>query len=214
MPRSFLVKSKKAHSYHQPRAPDGEPSLSLEGVLAQICAGEPAAAFPSDGSLGSVLLRSQTRKGAGEGLSWPGEMRRFPPPPPPHSHPSPPTTRTLRASRFAITAAPCKLRPGCPSVCRAAPPAGRDGVGIGLWSRLLERQLARWKSWLLQGRGARLEWGRRRCYGVVGAATAYGGKRTEQGREGGRERKAGSQSPAWGDPRPKAAARRRCRLPF
>ncbi|KAF7243528.1 Zinc finger protein Gfi-1 [Varanus komodoensis] len=38
MPRSFLVKSKKAHSYHQPRAPDGEYSLSLETVLAQICA--------------------------------------------------------------------------------------------------------------------------------------------------------------------------------
>ncbi|XP_077189125.1 zinc finger protein Gfi-1 isoform X1 [Paroedura picta] len=38
MPRSFLVKSKKAHSYHQPRAPDGEGSLSLESVLAQICA--------------------------------------------------------------------------------------------------------------------------------------------------------------------------------
>uniref|UniRef100_A0A6J0UU75 Zinc finger protein Gfi-1 n=1 Tax=Pogona vitticeps TaxID=103695 RepID=A0A6J0UU75_9SAUR len=38
MPRSFLVKSKKAHSYHQPRAPDGEYSLSLESVLAQMCA--------------------------------------------------------------------------------------------------------------------------------------------------------------------------------
>nr|XP_003220142.1 PREDICTED: zinc finger protein Gfi-1 [Anolis carolinensis] len=37
MPRSFLVKSKKAHSYHQPRGPDHD-SLSLESVLAQICA--------------------------------------------------------------------------------------------------------------------------------------------------------------------------------
>ncbi|KAM6454423.1 zinc finger protein Gfi-1 [Liasis olivaceus] len=38
MPRSFLVKSKKAHSYHQPRAPDGDYGCSLESVLAQICA--------------------------------------------------------------------------------------------------------------------------------------------------------------------------------
>ncbi|XP_048353596.1 zinc finger protein Gfi-1 [Sphaerodactylus townsendi] len=38
MPRSFLVKSKKAHSYHQPRAPDGEGGLSPDSLLAQICA--------------------------------------------------------------------------------------------------------------------------------------------------------------------------------
>ncbi|XP_026529865.1 zinc finger protein Gfi-1 [Notechis scutatus] len=38
MPRSFLVKSKKAHSYHQPRAPDGDYGGTLESVLAQICA--------------------------------------------------------------------------------------------------------------------------------------------------------------------------------
>ncbi|KAM9129278.1 zinc finger protein Gfi-1 isoform 1-T6 [Pangshura tecta] len=38
MPRSFLVKSKKAHSYHQPRSPDGDCSLRLESLLAQICA--------------------------------------------------------------------------------------------------------------------------------------------------------------------------------
>ncbi|KAM3838766.1 LOW QUALITY PROTEIN: zinc finger protein Gfi-1 [Vipera latastei] len=38
MPRSFLVKSKKAHSYHQPRGPDGDYGGSLESVLAQICA--------------------------------------------------------------------------------------------------------------------------------------------------------------------------------
>ncbi|XP_042320074.1 zinc finger protein Gfi-1 [Sceloporus undulatus] len=39
MPRSFLVKSKKAHSYHQPRRgaeEAGEPALSLQGVLARI----------------------------------------------------------------------------------------------------------------------------------------------------------------------------------
>lgn len=39
MPRSFLVKSKKAHSYHQPRSADEDYSLRLETVLAQICAG-------------------------------------------------------------------------------------------------------------------------------------------------------------------------------
>ncbi|NXQ93278.1 GFI1 protein, partial [Sagittarius serpentarius] len=38
MPRSFLVKSKKAHSYHQPRSADEDYSLRLETVLAQICA--------------------------------------------------------------------------------------------------------------------------------------------------------------------------------
>ncbi|CAM4711510.1 zinc finger protein Gfi-1 [Lepidochelys kempii] len=37
MPRSFLVKSKKAHSYHQPRSPGEDYSLRLENVLAQIC---------------------------------------------------------------------------------------------------------------------------------------------------------------------------------
>ncbi|XP_060977361.1 zinc finger protein Gfi-1 isoform X2 [Dama dama] len=34
MPRSFLVKSKKAHSYHQPRSPGPDYSLRLENVLA------------------------------------------------------------------------------------------------------------------------------------------------------------------------------------
>ncbi|XP_066232887.1 zinc finger protein Gfi-1 isoform X2 [Saccopteryx leptura] len=34
MPRSFLVKSKKAHSYHQPRSPGPDYSLQLENVLA------------------------------------------------------------------------------------------------------------------------------------------------------------------------------------
>lgn len=32
MPRSFLVKSKKAHSYHQPRSPGPDYSLRLETV--------------------------------------------------------------------------------------------------------------------------------------------------------------------------------------
>ncbi|KAM4641497.1 zinc finger protein Gfi-1 isoform 2-T2 [Discoglossus pictus] len=38
MPRSFLVKSKKAHSYHQPRSTDDDYSLRQESVLAHICA--------------------------------------------------------------------------------------------------------------------------------------------------------------------------------
>lgn len=33
------MKSKKAHSYHQPRSADEDYSLRLETVLAQICAG-------------------------------------------------------------------------------------------------------------------------------------------------------------------------------
>ncbi|XP_069497902.1 zinc finger protein Gfi-1 [Ambystoma mexicanum] len=37
MPRSFLVKSKKAHSYHQPRSPEQDYSQRLEAVLAHIC---------------------------------------------------------------------------------------------------------------------------------------------------------------------------------
>lgn len=32
MPRSFLVKSKKAHSYHQPRSPGPDYSMRLETV--------------------------------------------------------------------------------------------------------------------------------------------------------------------------------------
>lgn len=38
MPRSFLVKSKKAHSYHQPRTFEDDYSR-LDTILAQICAG-------------------------------------------------------------------------------------------------------------------------------------------------------------------------------
>lgn len=38
MPRSFLVKSKRAHSYHQPRWPDDE-CATLDTILAQVCAG-------------------------------------------------------------------------------------------------------------------------------------------------------------------------------
>ncbi|KAM8930036.1 zinc finger protein Gfi-1 [Pelodytes ibericus] len=37
MPRSFLVKSKKAHSYHQPRSTDDDYNLRQESILAHIC---------------------------------------------------------------------------------------------------------------------------------------------------------------------------------
>ena len=38
MPRSFLVKSKRAHSYHQPRTV--EDYSRLDTILAQICSGK------------------------------------------------------------------------------------------------------------------------------------------------------------------------------
>lgn len=38
MPRSFLVKSKRAHSYHQPRGLDQHHG-GLEVILAHVCAG-------------------------------------------------------------------------------------------------------------------------------------------------------------------------------
>ncbi|XP_074077777.1 zinc finger protein Gfi-1 [Macrotis lagotis] len=56
MPRSFLVKSKKAHSYHQPRAQDQDYQLRLENVLAQICADSK---MPGDSSPGPCEPESQ-----------------------------------------------------------------------------------------------------------------------------------------------------------
>ncbi|XP_056409871.1 zinc finger protein Gfi-1 [Hyla sarda] len=54
MPRSFLVKSKKAHSYHQPRATDGEDySLQPGAMLAHLCAETPAVP-PAEGSVSPV----------------------------------------------------------------------------------------------------------------------------------------------------------------
>lgn len=38
MPRSFLVKSKRAHSYHLPRYPDDDCS-ALDAIVAHACAG-------------------------------------------------------------------------------------------------------------------------------------------------------------------------------
>ncbi|KAG9483155.1 zinc finger protein Gfi-1 [Eleutherodactylus coqui] len=54
MPRSFLVKSKKAHSYHQPRASDEEDYSLQQGVLlAHICA-ESKEVPPAEGSVSPV----------------------------------------------------------------------------------------------------------------------------------------------------------------
>ena len=59
MPRSFLVKSKKAHSYHQPRSPGPDYSLRLENVLAPGGAGA-GRARPGGAALGAIDLRPAT----------------------------------------------------------------------------------------------------------------------------------------------------------
>ncbi|XP_043941606.1 zinc finger protein Gfi-1 isoform X2 [Protopterus annectens] len=48
MPRSFLVKSKKAHSYHQPRSFEDDSTTRLENILAHICAENRLAAEEDD----------------------------------------------------------------------------------------------------------------------------------------------------------------------
>ncbi|XP_077309042.1 zinc finger protein Gfi-1 [Lithobates pipiens] len=54
MPRSFLVKSKKAHSYHQPRSTDGDDyRLQQETVLAHLCA-ESKVVSESEGDISPV----------------------------------------------------------------------------------------------------------------------------------------------------------------
>ncbi|XP_042636236.1 zinc finger protein Gfi-1 [Orycteropus afer afer] len=55
MPRSFLVKSKKAHSYHQPRSPGTDYSLRLENVPAP-------ALTDSTSSAGGAEAESRGRK--------------------------------------------------------------------------------------------------------------------------------------------------------
>lgn len=45
MPRSFLVKSKKAHSYHQPRTSEDDYS-KLDTILAHICSGRQKSIIP------------------------------------------------------------------------------------------------------------------------------------------------------------------------
>ncbi|KAM9762953.1 growth factor independent 1A transcription repressor b [Menidia menidia] len=51
MPRSFLVKSKKAHSYHQPRSFEDDCS-KLDTILAHICSEEDKRAEEESGALG------------------------------------------------------------------------------------------------------------------------------------------------------------------
>lgn len=60
------MKSKKAHSYHQPRSADEDYGLRLETVLAQICAGR--------GSLGGIPLPAGTdpRRGVSLCGTWRG----------------------------------------------------------------------------------------------------------------------------------------------
>lgn len=54
MPRSFLVKSKKAHSYHQPRSPGPDYSLQQENVLAPGKAGAERARGPGGAAPGDL----------------------------------------------------------------------------------------------------------------------------------------------------------------
>lgn len=70
MPRSFLVKSKKAHSYHQPRSADEDYSLRLETVLAQICAGRSPSVAASLGGCPSPRHHPGAR-GTGRSLRSP-----------------------------------------------------------------------------------------------------------------------------------------------
>ncbi|XP_004635788.1 zinc finger protein Gfi-1 [Octodon degus] len=55
MPRSFLVKSKKAHSYHQPRSPGPDYSLRLENAPAQGRAGSTSSAGEAKAEAGDRL---------------------------------------------------------------------------------------------------------------------------------------------------------------
>ncbi|XP_045837256.1 zinc finger protein Gfi-1 isoform X2 [Meles meles] len=77
MPRSFLVKSKKAHSYHQPRSPGPDYSLRLENVLAPGGAGstssaggaktEPRGRLSPESQLTEAPERSSVSPGSCEG---------------------------------------------------------------------------------------------------------------------------------------------------
>ncbi|XP_032723018.1 zinc finger protein Gfi-1 isoform X1 [Lontra canadensis] len=77
MPRSFLVKSKKAHSYHQPRSPGPDYSLLLENVLAPGGAGstssaggaktEPRGRLSPESQLTEAPERSSVSPGSCEG---------------------------------------------------------------------------------------------------------------------------------------------------
>lgn len=72
MPRSFLVKSKKAHSYHQPRSPGPDYSLRLETVPAPGRAG----ARRTEAGQGSCRgLSSKPPRSLGIGGGYPNAPR-------------------------------------------------------------------------------------------------------------------------------------------
>ncbi|XP_053725356.1 growth factor independent 1A transcription repressor b isoform X2 [Synchiropus splendidus] len=60
MPRSFLVKSKKAHSYHQPRSVEDDYS-SLDRLLAHICAEPEKTAEDSDVSVDRLAFSPESQ---------------------------------------------------------------------------------------------------------------------------------------------------------
>ncbi|XP_015251574.1 PREDICTED: zinc finger protein Gfi-1-like isoform X1 [Cyprinodon variegatus] len=70
MPRSFLVKSKRAHSYHQPRWPDDD-CATLDTILAQVC----AAGSRSQGEFESKL-EAEENMSSGADRDSPGSSRR------------------------------------------------------------------------------------------------------------------------------------------
>ncbi|XP_014861418.1 PREDICTED: zinc finger protein Gfi-1-like isoform X2 [Poecilia mexicana] len=67
MPRSFLVKSKRAHSYHQPRCPDDGYSR-LDTLLAHVCA--------ASRSQGEFATKLEPEENLSAGRESPGSSRR------------------------------------------------------------------------------------------------------------------------------------------
>lgn len=74
MPRSFLVKSKKAHSYHQPRSPGPDYSLRLEPVPVRGRAGA-RRAEAGWGSCRGRRLCSKPPRSLGISGSYPNDPR-------------------------------------------------------------------------------------------------------------------------------------------
>ncbi|KAM6921801.1 growth factor independent 1A transcription repressor b [Xenentodon cancila] len=69
MPRSFLVKSKRAHSYHQPRNPEDDYSR-LDTILAQICSeSEKLPEGDTDGSADRYGLSPDSHQGDADDFS-------------------------------------------------------------------------------------------------------------------------------------------------
>uniref|UniRef100_A0AAY4E5X8 C2H2-type domain-containing protein n=1 Tax=Denticeps clupeoides TaxID=299321 RepID=A0AAY4E5X8_9TELE len=83
MPRSFLVKSKKAHSYHQPRSCDEERSR-LDSILAQICADTK---LPEAGCCGGLSPDSRLAEPAGRPAASPLSCPDYWRPPSPSASP-------------------------------------------------------------------------------------------------------------------------------